>query len=487
MRKTKIICTIGPATKSYKHLESLIINGMDVARINTSHSSKDEILEIVGKIREISLKKNTNIAIMLDLQGPKIRIGILDKDLKLRKDQKIVFTINDKIKNRKLKNQDRLKNNVEDEPLIPVDYNKFLEDVKEEHSIFIDDGIIECRILNVQKKKGIAEARVIRGGILKSHKGINLPGLSLSISSVTERDIDFLNFGLDIGADFIAQSFVRDAEDVKKIKSIIRERGSHAMVIAKIEKHEAVRNFDSILRQADSIMIARGDLGVELPEEDVPNIQKEIIIKSNRTGKPVITATQMLDSMIRNPRPTRAEVSDVANAIFDGSDAIMLSGETAVGNFPLESLKMMVRIINRTEEAIDYKEIMHKKFEVKQNTITEAISFAACEIAYVLGTEAIITSTKSGSTARQISKNRPKSIIIGISPHDWVVRQLMLTWGVLPAKAIFTDNINTMIETVTKTSEALGFLKSGDRIVITGGVLVNKPGSTNFINVKEVE
>ncbi|MCL4378621.1 MAG: pyruvate kinase, partial [Actinobacteria bacterium] len=265
------------------------------------------------------------------------------------------------------------------------------------------------------------------------------------------------------------------------------QKGSHAMVIAKIEKHEAVRNFDSILKQADSIMIARGDLGVELPEEDVPNIQKEIIIKSNKTGKPVITATQMLDSMIRNPRPTRAEVSDVANAIFDGSDAIMLSGETAVGNFPLESLKMMVRIINKTEEVIDYKEIMHKKFEVKQNTITEAISFAACEIAYVLGTGAIITSTQSGSTARQISKNRPKSIIISLSPHDWVVRQLMLSWGVLPAKAIFSDNINTMIEIVIKTAKALRFLKSGDRVVITGGVLVNKPGSTNFINVKEVE
>ena len=489
VRKTKIICTIGPSSESYKALENLIFNGMDIARINTSHSSKEEAKKKIETIRAISIKRKTNTAIILDLQGPKIRIGKLTKDIMLKDGQQIILTIHDILANanKKSGSNSKLSFSIAANQVIKVNYDKFLNDIRENCTIFIDDGLIECRIQKINKLGGYAEALVIRGGPLSSNKGINLPGLSVSVNSVTEKDIDFLNFGIEMGVDFIAQSFVRDAEDIKKIKTIIKEKNSHIMVIAKIEKHEAVSNFDSILKQADAIMIARGDLGIEVPQEDVPNIQKEIIKKANMVGKPVITATQMLDSMIRNPRPTRAEVSDVANAIFDGSDAVMLSGETAAGSYPIEALKTMVRIINKTEETLDYKEIMQKKFAVKQHTITEAISFAACEIASVLCAKAIITSTQSGSTARQVSKSRPESMIIGTSPHEWVIRQLMITWGVIPAKTKFFGSVDKMIEETVSVSKKLGYIEEGDRVVITGGIFMNKPGSTNFINVKEIE
>lgn len=479
LKKTKIICTIGPSSKSHKILEKLILGGMDIARINTSHTTLEEITETINNIRSIASHHNKNTAILLDLQGPKIRVGQLEKVLKLKSGQKVIFTVKENI--------DDLEGLVDKNiDIVNVDYKNFLDDIKEESTIFLDDGLLECKILKIYKGKGYSEALVVRGGILKSHKGINLPGVSASIDSVTERDLEFLNFGIDAEVDFIAQSFVRQAEDVRQIKDIIRNKKSHIMVIAKIEKHEAVANFSSILRQADGIMIARGDLGVEIDQEDIPYIQKDIIKKTNLAGKPVITATQMLDSMIRNPRPTRAEVSDVANAILDGSDAVMLSGETAAGKFPIEAFEMMVKIINKTESTLDYQEIIQKKFEIRQNTITDAISFASCEIANELSSKAIITSTQSGNTARQVSKNKPRSIIIGASPHDWVIRQLMISWGVIPAKTDFTDNINKLIEEAINVTKENGYVNKGDTVVITGGVMINKPGSTNFINVKEI-
>lgn len=479
LKKTKIICTIGPSSKPHKILEKLILGGMDIARINTSHTTLEEITETINNIRSIASHHNKNTAILLDLQGPKIRVGQLEKVLKLKSGQKVIFTVKENI--------DDLEGLVDKNiDIVNVDYKNFLDDIKEESTIFLDDGLLECKILKIYKGKGYSEALVVRGGILKSHKGINLPGVSASIDSVTERDLEFLNFGIDAEVDFIAQSFVRQAEDVRQIKDIIRNKKSHIMVIAKIEKHEAVANFSSILRQADGIMIARGDLGVEIDQEDIPYIQKDIIKKTNLAGKPVITATQMLDSMIRNPRPTRAEVSDVANAILDGSDAVMLSGETAAGKFPIEAFEMMVKIINKTESTLDYQEIIQKKFEIRQNTITDAISFASCEIANELSSKAIITSTQSGNTARQVSKNKPRSIIIGASPHDWVIRQLMISWGVIPAKTDFTDNINKLIEEAINVTKENGYVNKGDTVVITGGVMINKPGSTNFINVKEI-
>ncbi|MBM3708326.1 MAG: pyruvate kinase [Actinobacteria bacterium] len=498
-KKTKVICTIGPSSSNKETLESFIPGGMDIARINTSHTPEAEVKKLIDLIRKVSRDLNSNTAIMLDLPGSKIRVDKLKKEIQLADDQDVIFTTTHSVEAAKdiflNISADISSDNPHDKsphmsagtPVIRVDYEKFINDLKPGCTVFIDDGLLELQVLYINKDKDIAKAKVIRGGVLKSRKGINLPGISVSADSVTEKDIEFLNLGIDLGVDFIAQSFVRNADDIKKIKEIILKKKSHQMVIAKIEKHEAVSNFDSILRYADGIMVARGDLGIELPEEDIPNIQKTIISKANIVGKPVITATQMLDSMIRNPRPTRAEVSDVANAILDGSDAVMLSGETAIGSYPLKALQTMVRVIIKTEEALDYEDIMQKKFKFKKNTVTEAISFAACEIARSLNAAVIITSTQSGSTARQISKSRPKSIIIGASPHEWVMRQLMMTWGVIPMQTKFTENIDRMIEESIITAKKLGFFKAGERVVITAGVMVNKPGSTNFINVGEIE
>lgn len=472
MRRAKVICTIGPACNDEDSLRNLILSGMDIARINTSHSDEKEVRDVVGKIRKIAREYHKNTAIMLDLQGPKIRVGELDNDLILGRDEIVYFTYEEKDIN-KVQGQ-----------IIKVDYSKFVDDVIEGLSIFIDDGLIECKVL--KKDKNLVKCKVLRGGILKPNKGINLPGVRITIDSVTEKDIYFLKLGIDLEVDFIAQSFVRSFEDVSSIKKIIKKNNSHQMVIAKIEKHEAVNQFEEILKEADGIMVARGDLGIEIDEEDVPILQKEIIKKSNKLGKPVITATQMLDSMIRNPRPTRAEVSDVANAILDGSDAIMLSGETAIGKYPLESLEMMIKIINKTETSQHYNPIFQKREELMENTITRAISAAACEVAYKINAKTIISSTQSGHTARQVSRNRPDSIIIGASPYEYVVRQLMVSWGVIPLKTKFAGNIEEIIQEAIDATKENKYIKNGDTVVITAGILVNKPGSTNFINVKEV-
>ncbi len=482
-RKTKIICTIGPASKKENILRKLITGGMDIARINTSHSNAEEVIEIVKEIRKVSQELKRNTAIILDLQGPKIRIGHLENKIDLHRKQKIIFTT--------------ARSYVSDYPdaktVIKVTYDKFIEDIKPGTRIFIDDGLIECKVLDIDLPKKIAVCEVITGGPLDSCKGINLPGVTISVDSVTRKDIEFLDLGLKLEVDFIAQSFVRNSTDVEKIKKVIRNKKKHVMVIAKIEKHEAVNNFDEILNSADAIMVARGDLGIEINAEEIPYIQKEIIKKTNIAGKPVITATQMLDSMIRNPRPTRAEVSDVANAIIDGSDSVMLSGETAIGKYPLESMEMMVKIINKTEVSLDYDlrlnniSLEKKKSGIDHNNITGAISFASCEIARMLDAKAIISSTESGHTARQVSKHKPKSMIIGVSSNDWVLRQLMISWGVIPVKTRPAKNIDSMIDESVGVTRKLKYVNTGDRVVITAGVLVNKPGSTNLINVKVVE
>jgi pyruvate kinase len=483
IRKTKIICTIGPASKKENILKKLITGGMDIARINASHSNSEEVIEIVKEIRKVSQELKRNTAIILDLQGPRIRVGHLENRIDLHRKQKIIFTT--------------ARGYVSDYPdvkiVIKVTYDKFIEDIKPGTRIFIDDGLIECKVLDIDLHKKIAVCEVITGGPLDSYKGINLPGITISVDSVTRKDMEFLDLGLKLEVDFIAQSFVRNSTDVEKIKKVIRNKKKHVMVIAKIEKHEAVYNFDEILNSTDAIMVARGDLGIEIDAEEIPYIQKEIIKKTNMAGKPVITATQMLDSMIRNPRPTRAEVSDVANAIIDGSDSVMLSGETAIGKYPLESLEMMVKIINKTEISLDYDlrlnniSLEKKKSGIDHNNITGAISFASCEIARMLDAKAIISSTESGHTARQVSKHKPKSMIIGASSNDWVLRQLMISWGVIPVKTRPAKNIDSMIDESVGAVRKLKYVNTGDRVVITAGVLVNKPGSTNLINVKVVE
>ena len=482
MKKTKIICTIGPASEREEILEEMILSGMDVARINTSHSDKDEVTTLVKRIRKLSKRAKKSTAIVLDLQGPKIRIGELSRDIFLKNGQNIILYTG-KINSNKKSGR---------EIMIQVGYSRFIDDVRKGVTIFIDDGLIECKILNVDKENNSALCKVITGGTISSHKGINLPGVSVSIKSITEKDIEFLKLGLELKVDFIAQSFVRSKDDVEVIRKIINKAGSPVKIISKIEKYEAVDAFEEILEASDAIMVARGDLGIEIDAEEVPVVQKRIIKRSNLEGKPVITATQMLNSMIENPRPTRAEVSDVANAILDGSDAVMLSGETAAGSYPLKSLEMMVKVILETEKTLDYvlisqnNAILRKKMGIPHNTTTEAISFAACEIASILDADAIISSTESGFTARQVSKNRPESMIIGTSPHQYVVRQLMLSWGVFPVKTIASKNIDGMIEEDIKVSLEMKYIQKGNKIIITAGVLANEPGSTNLINVRKV-
>ncbi len=477
LKRTKIVCTIGPASSSDEILEKMIRQGMDIARINTSHSDASEVSRLVKKIRKISSENNKNIAIILDLQGPKIRIGELKENIELKSGQNIVFTTSKKARLTK----------EYDDPIVEVSYSGFIEDIKEGGIIFIDDGLIECKVKKIDKKARTAVCRTIIGGILSSNKGINLPDVSVSVDSVTRKDIEFLKLGIKLKVDFIAQSFVRNKKDIIRVKNEINKSGSTIKVIAKIEKHEAVNAFDSILEVSDAIMVARGDLGIEIDAEEVPSVQKNIIKKSNLKGKPVITATQMLNSMIISPRPTRAEVSDVANAIIDGSDAVMLSGETAIGKYPVKSLEMMVRITKETEKTLDYNAILRnnailrKKLGIPHNTITEAISFAACEIANILRVDAIITSTESGS------KSRPRSMIIGTSANQWVVRQLMLSWGVIPVLTRSSKNIDSMIKEDIRVAKEKGYISNKDTVVITAGVLVNKPGSTNLINVREID
>ena len=483
LKRTKIICTIGPASSSDDILGKMIYSGMDIARINTSHSDSPEVSKLVKKIRKISSENNRNTAIILDLQGPKIRIGELKENIELKSNQNIVFTTSKKAGLSKK----------HDGPIIEVSYSRFIEDIKEGGIIFIDDGLIECRVKKIDRKARTAICRVITGGMLSSNKGINLPDVSVSVDSLTKKDIEFLKLGIKLKVDFIAQSFVRNKEDIIRVKNEIKKSGSTIKVIAKIEKYEAVSAFDSILEVSDAIMVARGDLGIEIDAEEVPSVQKNIIKKANLEGKPVITATQMLNSMIGSPRPTRAEVSDVANAIIDGSDAVMLSGETAIGKYPVKALEMIVRIAKETEKTLDYdailrnNAILRKKLGIPHNTITEAISFAACEIANILRVDAIITSTESGFTARQVSKSRPRSMIIGTSPNQWVVRQLMLSWGVIPVLTRSSKNIDSMIEEDIRVAKEKGYISNKDTVVITAGVLINEPGSTNLINVREIE
>lgn len=476
-QKVKVVATIGPACSEPYMLQSMIENGLDIARINTSHAGEKEVTDLVGLIRKISGKLCTNTAIMIDLQGPKIRIGKMEQDLMVKRGDILSFT------------PQPVKQVYDPDKgiMLEVSYSKLIEDIKKEGTLYIDDGLIECRILEIDKRQSLARCEVIRGGMIQSHKGINLPGVRLSLDSVTEKDLYFLDLGISLGVDFIAQSFVREAHDIEIVRKAIKKKKGTQMIVAKIEKHEAINNFSSILQQADAIMIARGDLGIEIDEEDVPILQKKIIKETNQAGKPVITATQMLDSMMRNPRPTRAEVSDVANAILDGSDAIMLSGETAIGKYPLESLQMMTKIINKTEQELETGSWLRQKGGSDQDTITEAISSASCEIADRVQASTIITSTQSGHTARQVAKNRPRSIIIGASPYDYVVRQLMVSWGVVPVKTSFAGNISEIINEAIQAGKKEGYLHKGDTVVITGGILVNKPGSTNFINVKKID
>jgi len=467
MRRTKIMCTIGPATSSKKMIEALIDEGVDIFRLNFAHRSQEEIKENIEIIRKAASKKEIDVAICIDLQGPKIRVGKVKGGSVCLKEGKTYFLTTEPC--------------LGDEKKLQISYKGFINDVEPGTRVLLDDGKIELNV--IKKHPGEVECKIINGGILQSNKGVNLPDITLNLDSFTPKDQNDLIFSLNQDVDWISISFVRSSKDVEKVREVIEDFGSNVKVIVKIEKHEAITNINSIIEAAHGVMVARGDLGVEMPIEDVPKYQKMIINHSNLEGKPVIIATQMLESMIENPRPTRAEASDVANAVYDGASVVMLSAETAIGKYPTESVQIMSKIINSSESMIDYGAKMMEKLKIGYKSVTDSIALAACEIAKNLGAAAIITSTKSGHTARQISKNHPPTLIVAVSPVQRVVNQLKLSWGVYPIISIHSKNIDDMIDSAVNLALENGFISKGDVVVITAGVLVDRPGTTNMLKV----
>ncbi len=470
MRKTKIVCTIGPATESDKAIAQLIDAGMNVARLNFSHGTHALHAKNIERIRRIAAEKEEPIAILQDLAGPKIRTGEIAKGpFQLESGGQFTLTAEPDI----------------DEPTrVSMSYGKLPEEVEVGDQILLADGSIELRVTKVEGSDIICE--IVAGGELSSHKGINLPGRSLAVSALTEKDKRDLAFGLENSVDYVAMSFVRRCEDVVLLKEIMQDGGENVPIIAKIEKHEAIDNFDAILEIVDGIMVARGDLAVETPLESVPLVQKMIIAKSNRAGKPVITATQMLKSMVDNTRPTRAEATDVANAVLDGTDAVMLSEETTIGHFPIESVETMDRIIRVTEAGRLSLWREEEQSSEESTSVGKAVSHAAFHMAKDLKAAAILTPTQSGITPRMVSSHRPTQPIIAFSPLEATVRRLNLVWGVRPLLAGGYYNSEEMIEQAKDLALRLGLIAFGDTVVITAGVPIGVAGTTNLIKAEVV-
>lgn len=469
MRKTKIVCTIGPSTESAEMIEKLIKAGMNVARINFSHGNYEEHGKKMRLIREISAKLGKTVGILQDLSGPKIRIGkVANPPVKLKPGQEFVFTTVECEGNR-------------ERAYLP--FPNIPKQVKRNQLIYVDDAKLEFKVISTTDTDIIT--RVVIGGELWSNKGFTVPGADYDVPGVTEKDKNDLRFGLEHGVDWIASSFVRNADDIKPLKKVMREVGRRVPVVAKIERPEAVKNIISIIETYDGIMVARGDLGIELPIDEVPVIQKNIIRHCNRLGKPVITATQMLDSMISNPRPTRAEVTDVANAIIDGTDATMLSGETAMGAFPIQTVQMMDRIARRTERSLDYKGLCRNKMDYVTHDVTEAIGEAAAKLAQDIHVAAIITCTYGGTTARLVSKYRPQAQIIAAASNDETARRLTLSWGVNPIYVEMAKDTDGLITNAVEAAEENRLIKKGDTVLVIAGVPVGLPGNTSLIRVLE--
>jgi len=471
MRRTKIVCTIGPISRSLEIIEKMIKNGMDVARLNFSHGSYREHFLTKKYIHQTSLKLGKPVAILQDLGGSKIRTGLIQREPAILKEGSI-FTLT-------------TRNIPGNEREVSISYPLLPQKVKKGQTILLADGSLELKIEELTSTN--IRCLVIAGGELTSHKGINLLTDSFDISPLTEKDQKDILFGIEHKFDFIGISFVRKAEDILRVRKILKEKGGEEIsLIAKIEKLGALNNIDEIIKAADGIMIARGDLGVEIPLQKVPLIQKAIIKKCNLVGKPVITATQMLESMVENPRPTRAEVTDVANAIFDGTDAIMLSEETAIGKYPLESVMMMHKIATETEKAFDYEKTLKERALSVKPAVPDAISHATCQIAQDLNAAAIVTFTFSGSTARMVARYRPRVPIIARSPKENTVRKLILSWGVHPLQSPELRDTDDMIRKAKKIALKTGLVHRGDKIVITAGIPFGIPATTNLVKVETV-
>ncbi|MCH5268880.1 MAG: pyruvate kinase [Lachnospiraceae bacterium] len=472
MRRTKIVCTLGPATDDVKVLDQLIKNGMDVARFNFSHGTHEEQQKRMDSFREVRRKYQRPVAMLLDTKGPEIRLGdFADDKVQLERGQTFTLTA---------------KSVLGDKEHASISYPNLVEDVGPGSRILIDDGLVEMIVQEVTEES--IRCQVVNDGVISNHKGVNIPGLHLNIPYLSEKDKNDLVFGINNDIDFVAASFVRSGEDIRQLRAFLQENGGNGInIIAKIENGEGIENIDEIIELSDGIMIARGDMGVELPEEEVPVVQKMIIGKVYRAGRQVITATQMLDSMMKNPRPTRAEVTDVANAVYDGTSAVMLSGETAAGKFPVEALETMIRIINRTEEDIDYRKRFFARGRQVNPDVTDAVCHATCTTAYDLNASAIVTVTKSGRSARMISRYRPACQIIGGTTSKRVCRQLNLSWGVAPVLLEEKTDVFDLFSHAINGGKKKGLLQEGDLAVITSGVPIGKSGTTNMIKVETVE
>lgn len=470
VRRTKIVCTIGPASEDLDTIKVLIQRGMDVARLNFSHGTLRDHEKRINNIKEARRQLGKKVGILVDTRGPEIRVkSFRQKEVELKEGGRFILTTEE----------------VEgDSQRVSITYKQLPEDIHPGARILLDDGLIELRAEKVTSTE--IETLVVHGGSLSSYKGINVPGIHINLPILSAEDERDIEFALKQDVDFIAASFVRNPSDIFAIRCLLEKNKSSAKIIAKIENYEGVKNFQEILQVADGIMVARGDLGVEIPAEDVPLVQKTLIAACNRAGKPVITATQMLDSMIRHPRPTRAEASDVANAIFDGTDAVMLSGETAAGLFPSEAVETMARIARRTEEALEYREILENLEPALQNSVTDAISYATCRAAQDLGAAAIISATQSGHTARMVSKYKPKAPIIAVTPSEKVANALTLTWGVYPLLCPPTENTDEIFNAAVKVALEAGLIQSGNLVILTAGVPVGVPGTTNFMRIDTV-
>ena len=478
MKRTKIICTMGPNTNDRELLKSLMLEGMDVARFNFSHGDYEEHMSRYNLLRELRDECGKEVASLLDTKGPEIRTG------KLKDGQKVNLNTGDKYIL-------SVEECIGDSKRGFINYAGLVDDVEDGDRILIDDGLIELEVESISGSD--INCRILNGGELGERKGVNVPGVAIRLPALTDKDKEDIRFACEKGFDFIAASFVRNADCIIQIKELIRKHAAHTMVIAKIENAEGIKNIDEIIEVSDAIMVARGDLGVEIPAEEVPFVQKTIIKKCNIACKPVITATQLLDSMIRNPRPTRAETTDVANAIYDGTDAIMLSGETAMGKFPVEAVKMMVKIAKETESHLDHKSYRSRRISaINAKNISNQVSYSAIVTADELGARAIIAPSISGFTTRMLSKWRPSVKVYGLSPSIGTVRQMQILWGVVPIHAKRAESTDELIHSSVKTLENMKRIKSGDIVVVTAGVIADKSERkpalhTNTMQVQIIE
>ena len=478
MKKTKVVCTMGPNTNDRELLKKLIENGMDVARFNFSHGDHEEQKSRMDLLKELRQELNTNTAILLDTKGPEIRTGVLKggKRIMLKAGEQFTLTTEE----------------IEgDESKVSITYEGLVQDVDAGRVILIDDGLIELKVVGKSEKEIFCE--VINGGELGERKGVNVPNVAVRLPAITEKDKDDIRFGVEQGIDFIAASFVRNAECVLEIKAYLKELGApYVPIIAKVENAEGIKNIDEIIRAADGVMVARGDLGVEIPAEEVPYLQKMIIQKCNMNFKTVITATQMLDSMMRNPRPTRAEVTDVANAVYDGTDAVMLSGETAQGKYPLEALQMMVHIIQNTEQHLDYEGMLEKTGGHLKSGVSSAIGYSSVLAASNLNAKCIITPSVSGATARVVSNLRPRQVILGVTPNERTLRRMSIYWGVKPIKSQAFNTTDDICDGAIELAKVKQFVETGEIVVITAGipspnVKKERRATSNMMRIATVE